>query len=92
LSRFPVGKLKIDRSFVATMTENYEQAAIIDSILALGHGLNLTVIAEGIETAEQRALLEAKGCLQGQGYLFGRPVPAREFRDSFLVAPPELSA
>lgn len=90
LSRFPVGKLKIDQSFVASMTENEEQTAIIDSILALGQSLDMTVIAEGIETSEQRDLLEARGCTQGQGYLFGRPAPATEFRDKFLVVNPEL--
>lgn len=90
LSKFPVSKLKIDQSFVATMTNSGEQSAIIDSILALGQSLDMTVIAEGIETAEQRDLLETKGCTQGQGYLLGRPVSAAQFRDTFLVANPEL--
>jgi len=90
LSRFPVSKLKIDRSFVMSMTENGDQSAIIDSVLALGQSLNMAVIAEGIETPEQRDLLETKGCTQGQGFLLGRPVAAAQFRDTFLVANPEL--
>lgn len=90
LSKFPVSKLKIDRSFVATMIESGEQAAIIDSVLALGQSLNMAVIAEGIETPEQRDLLETKGCTQGQGYLLGRPVSAAQFRDTFLITNPEL--
>lgn len=90
LSRFPVGKLKIDRSFVMSMEESEEQAAIIDSVLALGQSLRMTVVAEGIETPAQRDLLEAKGCTQGQGYLLGRPMSADQFRNSFLVSNPEL--
>jgi len=90
LSRFPVGKLKIDRSFIAAMEEDTDQAAIIDTILALGESLGMTVIAEGIETVQQQELLVDKGCLQGQGYLLGRPMPAQQFRDTFLVANPEL--
>jgi EAL domain-containing protein (putative c-di-GMP-specific phosphodiesterase class I) len=90
LSVFPVGKLKIDRSFVSAMTNSDDQAAIIDSVLALGQSLNMTVIAEGIETTEQRDMLEAKGCAQGQGYLLGRPVSSQQFRDTFLVSNPEL--
>ncbi len=74
LHRFPIDTLKIDSSFVraARETKNVE---IIRSILALGHGLSLDIIAEGIETKEQRELLESLSCDFGQGYLFARPAP-----------------
>ncbi|PLX87264.1 MAG: PAS domain S-box protein [Desulfuromonas sp.] len=90
LSRFPVSTLKIDQSFVGSMLDNREQSAIVDSILALGKSLNLKVIAEGIESEAQHDFLNSKGCHQGQGHLFGEPLPAAQFRDQFLVANPEL--
>jgi EAL domain-containing protein (putative c-di-GMP-specific phosphodiesterase class I) len=74
LHRFPIDTLKIDRSFVARMDGTAEGAGIIQTILALAHGLNIGVIAEGVETAEQRAFLASLACEYAQGYYFSRPV------------------
>jgi EAL domain-containing protein (putative c-di-GMP-specific phosphodiesterase class I) len=78
LKRFPIHTLKIDRSFVKEVTTSANDAAISTSIIALAHTMNLMVVAEGIETQEQRDFLLEKGCEVGQGYFFGRPLPARE--------------
>jgi PAS domain S-box-containing protein len=80
LKQFPVHALKIDRSFVAGVDHNAEDAAIARSILSLGRELDLLVIAEGIETARQQSALQKLGCRIGQGYLFGKPVPAADVR------------
>lgn len=74
LHRFPIDTLKIDSSFVRAARE-LKNVEIIRSILALGHGLSLDIIAEGIETAEQRELLESLACDYGQGFLFAKPAP-----------------
>jgi diguanylate cyclase (GGDEF)-like protein/PAS domain S-box-containing protein len=79
LSRFPIDVLKIDRSFVAHLTHDSNDAAIVTSIIALAHNLNLAVIAEGVETAEQLDYLRRHGCDEMQGYFFSRPLPAAEF-------------
>ena len=78
LRAFPFNKIKIDRSFVANLTQDGEAAAVIRAITALGSGLGMTTIAEGVETAEQAALVQADGCLEIQGYLISRPIPAAE--------------
>ena len=73
LRRFPVDKLKIDRSFVAELPADQEQAAIICAIVALAHALQIEVVAEGVETEAQREFLSRCGCDYLQGYLIGRP-------------------
>jgi diguanylate cyclase (GGDEF)-like protein len=74
LHRFPVNTLKIDRSFVIRMGETNEDASIVNTIIMLSHTLGMNVVAEGVETKEQQAQLEALGCEYGQGYLFSKPV------------------
>ncbi|WP_299037972.1 bifunctional diguanylate cyclase/phosphodiesterase [uncultured Pseudokineococcus sp.] len=75
LKRFPVDELKIDRSFVAGMTTDPRDHAIVASCVGLGHALGVVVVGEGVETPQQRAALEALGCDLAQGYSFSRPVP-----------------
>jgi EAL domain-containing protein (putative c-di-GMP-specific phosphodiesterase class I) len=74
LKRFAVDMLKIDQSFVRGLP-NRDDAAIVRAIIQMAHGLNLSVIAEGVETEEQAEFLRAEGCDLAQGYLFGRPQP-----------------
>jgi EAL domain-containing protein (putative c-di-GMP-specific phosphodiesterase class I) len=81
LQRFPISVLKIDRSFIQGMARSGERSALVRAILALGQALGLNVVAEGIETNEQREQLQALGCDLGQGYLFARPVPRQAFDD-----------
>jgi EAL domain-containing protein (putative c-di-GMP-specific phosphodiesterase class I) len=80
LQRFPVDILKIDRAFVMDLPANASSGAIVDAIVTLAHGLGLEVVAEGVETPEQLAFLQAHGCDEGQGYYFGKPMPLSEFR------------
>jgi diguanylate cyclase (GGDEF)-like protein len=76
LKRFPVTMLKIDRSFVQDVTSNPDSAAVTDAIIALAKSLRLNITAEGIETQEQLDYLQKRGCEEGQGFYFSRPVPA----------------
>jgi diguanylate cyclase (GGDEF)-like protein/PAS domain S-box-containing protein len=76
LQRFPLDSLKIDRAFVAEMTEDGRAAALVQAVVTMARSLDLTVVPEGIETEAQRQALLALGCRYGQGFLFGRPLPA----------------
>ncbi|MDQ3631830.1 MAG: EAL domain-containing protein, partial [Actinomycetota bacterium] len=78
LQTFPVDALKIDRSFVAPLSEGSARGSIADAMIAMGQSLGLHVIAEGVETHEHLTALRTLGCGSAQGYLFSRPVPARE--------------
>ena len=75
LHRFPIDTLKVDRSFVMDMETPGGTAELVKTIIALGHNLGMTVVAEGVETESQSQKLQALSCEYGQGYLFSRPVP-----------------
>ena len=98
LHRFPFDFLKIDRSFVIAMTTERESRAIVNTIIALAAGLGRSVIAEGVETAEQQRLLSELGCRFGQGYLFSKPVDSNsaaellEIGSSWEWTPPQMFA
>ncbi len=81
LSKLPVSELKIDRSFVMAMAENATDETIVRSTIDLAHNLGLVVVAEGVETAEQRQTLTELGCDIGQGYWFSRPLKPADFID-----------
>ncbi|HEX5538156.1 MAG TPA: EAL domain-containing protein, partial [Methylophilaceae bacterium] len=79
LKKFDVDTLKIDQSFVRNLSPGSEDMALCEAIIVMAHKLNIKVIAEGIETEQQRDLLAAAGCDYGQGYLFSHPLPADEY-------------
>jgi predicted signal transduction protein with EAL and GGDEF domain len=79
LKRLPLDQLKIDMSFVRELATNSSDRAIVRTIIAMARSLNLDVIAEGVETEEQRQILMNKDCTHYQGYLFGKPVPIEQF-------------
>lgn len=78
LKSLPLDKIKIDKSFVQDLLEDEDDATIVRAIIQLGKSLGMQVIAEGVETAEQEAYIIAQGCHEGQGYLYSKPLPARE--------------
>lgn len=78
LTSFPISKIKIDRSFIAKLPNDKNALAVVTAIIGLAKSLNLKVVAEGIETVEQFTCLAKLGCQYGQGYLFGKPLPAVE--------------
>jgi diguanylate cyclase (GGDEF)-like protein/PAS domain S-box-containing protein len=79
LTRFPLASLKIDRSFVADVLSDEADATIVRTIIDMAHTLGFTVVAEGVERDAQAAFLRKLGCEQAQGFLFARPMPARDF-------------
>ncbi|CAE6945868.1 MULTISPECIES: bifunctional diguanylate cyclase/phosphodiesterase [Pseudomonas] len=78
LKSLPLDKIKIDKSFVQDLLEDEDDATIVRAIIQLGKSLGMQVIAEGVETAEQEAYIIAQGCHEGQGYLYSKPLPARD--------------
>src|SRR5664280_575451 len=84
LKDLPVSELKVDRSFVTTMTEDRSNALIVHSVVDLGHNLGLTIVAEGVETAQALTALAGVGCDVAQGYHLGRPMPV----DTWYAARP----
>ncbi|RYY16846.1 MAG: EAL domain-containing protein, partial [Alphaproteobacteria bacterium] len=78
LRSFPFDKIKIDRSFIADLSDKRDGEAIIRAIAGLGKSLGMTTVAEGVETADQMERIRAEGCTDVQGYLISKPVPASE--------------
>lgn len=89
LKRFPVDKIKIDRSFIRDVTSNPEDASLCEAIIAMAHHLKLGVVAEGVETHQQLQFLQQRGCDFVQGFLFAKPMPADQFTD-FMKNNPSL--
>ena len=83
LKRFPIDALKIDRSFVEDVPDRFEDAAIVRSVIQLAHGLNLRVVAEGVEKREQLEFLREHDCREVQGYYFSYPLASAEFLELF---------
>ena len=79
LQSFPFDKIKIDKSFISNLNGNPQSAAIVRAVIGLAHGLNLPVLAEGVETKDQLEFLAAESCNEVQGYLLGRPHPILEY-------------
>jgi EAL domain-containing protein (putative c-di-GMP-specific phosphodiesterase class I) len=79
LKQFPISVLKIDRSFIRQITDNPDDSRIISAIISMGRSLNYQVVAEGVETMQQREYLQSQHCTEGQGYLFSQPLSARRF-------------
>jgi EAL domain-containing protein (putative c-di-GMP-specific phosphodiesterase class I) len=83
LKRYPLTRIKVDRSFVQSVLESERDASVVRAIIDMARSFGLETIAEGIERTEQRKWLRRLGCEAGQGYLFGRPIPAVEFGERF---------
>ena len=92
VKNFPVNRLKIDQGFIRNLANDLNDAAIVRAIVSLGHSLNLDVIAEGVEDAEQLEILRKEGCDEVQGYFFSRPLPAKDFMLLFRRNAPAAAA
>ncbi|QIO36386.1 bifunctional diguanylate cyclase/phosphodiesterase [Bradyrhizobium sp. 1(2017)] len=93
MKHFPIDTIKIDRSFVRDLPQDSEDQAIAQAIISMGKALGMTVVAEGVENAEQEAFLRTHGCDEMQGYLISKPLPARQMAELLrpmvpTVAPP----
>ncbi|HSW06551.1 sensor domain-containing protein [Aquabacterium sp.] len=84
LARFPVDCLKIDKSFVQGIGQSSRQSEVVKAFIAMARALGLDLVAEGVETEDQARFLQQQGCPTGQGYRFGRPMPAAQFEAEFL--------
>ena len=89
LTRFPTDALKLDQSFVHDLAMSSANAIVVSAVISMGRNLNHRVIAEGVETQEQLAFLQARGCDEGQGHYFSRPVAAKQFA-TLLEMPNQL--
>lgn len=87
LKQFHIDYLKIDKSFISNLVPGSQDLVLCEAIVVMAHTLGIRVIAEGVETEQQNQLLRDIGCDFGQGYLFGRPVPAQEFAEQWLQSP-----
>ena len=81
LQSFPFDKIKIDRTFIAGVDSNQQSAAIVRAVIGLSNALDMPVIAEGVETKNEREFLRQVGCREIQGYLIGRPLPIASYSD-----------
>ena len=79
LQAFPFDKIKIDRAFVMNLGRNPQSAAIVRAVIGLGHGLEMSIVAEGVETQEQLGFLADEGCDAVQGYFIGKPLPIGQY-------------
>ena len=91
LQALPFSKLKVDRSFVGSMTEKRGSRKIVAAVVGLGHSLDMMTVAEGVETEEQADILLWLGCELAQGWLYGRPMPAEHIPDMIAATPRKLS-
>jgi EAL domain-containing protein (putative c-di-GMP-specific phosphodiesterase class I) len=91
MKQFPIDTIKIDRSFVRDLSRDPEDQAIAQAIISMGKALGMTVVAEGVETAEQQSFLRNQACDQMQGFLFSKPLPPRQFADLLRRAPVVVS-
>jgi EAL domain-containing protein (putative c-di-GMP-specific phosphodiesterase class I) len=91
LRRLPVQRLKIDKSFVAELSDEHGAGPLLASIISMAHGVGHTVVAEGVETRDQAVFLAEHGCDELQGYLFSRPVPAAEIASLLVTIPAAVS-
>jgi len=92
LQAFPFDKIKIDRDFVMNLGRNHQSAAIVRAVIGLGHGLNVPIVAEGVETQDQLAFLIAESCDQFQGYFLGKPAPIVNYASSVGLSTGSLAA
>jgi diguanylate cyclase (GGDEF)-like protein/PAS domain S-box-containing protein len=93
LQSFPFDKIKIDRAFIANVERNAQSASIVRAVIGLGRGLNVPIVAEGVETQEQRSFLMGEDCDEIQGYLLGRPGPIADYAELIgRPAPPASKA
>jgi diguanylate cyclase (GGDEF)-like protein/PAS domain S-box-containing protein len=90
LQAFPFDKIKIDRAFVMHLGRNPQSAAIVRAVIGLGHGLDVSLVAEGVETQEQLGFLAEEGCDAVQGYLIGKPAPIAQYA-TLVGRPPQTS-
>jgi diguanylate cyclase (GGDEF)-like protein/PAS domain S-box-containing protein len=81
LKKLPIDKLKIDKSFINSVVNNQDDASIVQAVIAMGHNMNMQIIAEGVETEEQLKFLLERECDYGQGYFFSKPVPAEKIEE-----------
>jgi EAL domain-containing protein (putative c-di-GMP-specific phosphodiesterase class I) len=84
LTRFPLDKIKIDKSFISAITSNATSCAIIKSVISLAKNLKLAVVAEGVETQDQLTFLQKLSCDEIQGYLISKPISSANFENNFL--------
>ena len=83
LKRFPIGRIKLDRSVVSGLPERHADTAIASAVLGLAEALGVPIVAEGVKDEAQQAFLAARGCDEMQGFLLGRPIPGAEFQERY---------